>query len=397
MIFLSISFGISIAPIKELGAFHSWSSAVVVAPSYPIIADEVNVTITFFFRSMPPYTTFGNLTRAGNTFSVSVTIYDHDLVCWMLHEDEFTYHLGKLPAGSYQFDVYVEYYYEDYFMGYGLEKNVSFIVTGPSPFADFTYSPPDSVENQTVTFDASTSRPGWNGTHIMPIVSYEWDFGDGNKTTSSDSVVTHRYMENKTYTVMLNVTDSQGLWNVTSKTITIRPLVHNIAITNITIALPHEATTIYPTSRWADISITIRNDGDFIETFNVTTYANDTAIQAETVTNMTPATQTTINFTWNTTNVAYGNYAIRAYATLVSGETDTTDNTRACWIIVTIVGDVNGDFDCDGDDVFSYVAPAYGKKLGQPGYNPNCDFDVDGDVDADDVFMYLAPNYGKSA
>jgi len=57
-------------------------------------------------------------------------------------------------------------------------------------------------------------------------------------------------------------------------------------------------------------------------------------------------------------------------------------------------GDVDNDGDCDADDVFSYVAPAYGKSLGQLGFNKQCDFDDDDDCDADDVFIYIAPSYG---
>jgi len=62
----------------------------------------------------------------------------------------------------------------------------------------------------------------------------------------------------------------------------------------------------------------------------------------------------------------------------------------------TFPGDVDKDGDCDADDVFCYMAPAYGSKIGDPNYDPNCDFDGDGYVSADDVFIYLAPNYGKS-
>jgi len=64
---------------------------------------------------------------------------------------------------------------------------------------------------------------------------------------------------------------------------------------------------------------------------------------------------------------------------------------------VNFPGDVDKDGDCDADDVFSYFASAYGSKIGDPNYNPNCDFDGDGDVDPDDVFAYLAPYYGKNA
>jgi len=151
------------------------------------------------------------------------------------------------------------------------------------------------------------------------------------------------------------------------------------------------------------INITTKNQGSKIELFNVTACANTTTINTLTNIILKSGNSTTIIFAWNTAGFAKGNYTITATATPLPGETDTTDNTRACWVVVTIMGDADGDFDCDCDDVFTYVAPAYGtqgppkKYPPDPKYNPYCDFDGDGDVDADDVFTYLAPNYGKSA
>jgi len=54
--------------------------------------------------------------------------------------------------------------------------------------------------------------------------------------------------------------------------------------------------------------------------------------------------QNTLTFTWNTTEVAKGNYTISAVADTVPGETDTEDNNFTDgWVFVTIPGDVNGD------------------------------------------------------
>jgi len=87
------------------------------------------------------------------------------------------------------------------------------------PVANFTWSPIKPLENETVTFDASASTP--NGGFI---VNYTWNFGDGTPLVNeTDPTATHKYTTAGTYTVTLNVTDSQGLWDTESKSITVRP------------------------------------------------------------------------------------------------------------------------------------------------------------------------------
>jgi len=91
------------------------------------------------------------------------------------------------------------------------------------PTAQFTWTPPEPPVNYTVIFDASASLPGWNGTAETPIVSYEWDFGDGNITTVSTPTIAHVYTEEGNYTVTLTVTDTQGLQDTQVQIITVVP------------------------------------------------------------------------------------------------------------------------------------------------------------------------------
>jgi len=83
------------------------------------------------------------------------------------------------------------------------------------PNASFVYSPLNPYTNDTVTFNASDSKP--NG---GDIISYQWDFGDG--FGGKDVIVTHVYDAAGTYRVTLNVTDSEGLWNSTAATVTVK-------------------------------------------------------------------------------------------------------------------------------------------------------------------------------
>jgi len=97
-----------------------------------------------------------------------------------------------------------------------LDIEVKTITVRAHPHADFTWSPLQPEENQTVTFDASSSTPN-GGT----ITNYSWNFGDGKSGTGK--IVTHVYKTAEAYTVILNITDSEGKWDVQSKQITVHP------------------------------------------------------------------------------------------------------------------------------------------------------------------------------
>jgi PKD repeat protein len=84
------------------------------------------------------------------------------------------------------------------------------------PVADFTYSPETQIIGLDVTFDGSGSHD--DGT----ILSYEWDFDDGNTTTGM--IVTHAFATAGSYNVGLTVTDNDGLNHSTTKTVVISEL-----------------------------------------------------------------------------------------------------------------------------------------------------------------------------
>jgi hypothetical protein len=75
-----------------------------------------------------------------------------------------------------------------------------------------------------------------------------------------------------------------------------------------------------------NISVFTENDGGVAETFNVTTYWNNSAIGIQTITGLAPAANATSVFVWNTTGVSLGKYIIKAEASTVPGETDTKNN-----------------------------------------------------------------------
>lgn len=74
-----------------------------------------------------------------------------------------------------------------------------------------------------------------------------------------------------------------------------------------------------------NVSVTVANHGVYIESLNVTLYANSTAIASH-ILILEPADFATAFFVWNTTSFADGNYVLNAEISSVTGEVDTTNN-----------------------------------------------------------------------
>jgi hypothetical protein len=163
---------------------------------------------------------------------------------------------------------------------------------------------------------------------------------------------------------------------------------YNIAITNV---MPLK--TVVGQGYSMNVNVTVVNKGDFTETFDVTLYANTTAIETREIT-LESTASTTITYTWNTGGFVKGNYSIWAYAWPVLGETDVEDNTFVDgWIIVAMVGDINVDGIVDIEDIYN-IALHYGTMSGQPDYSPNLDINNDGIIDIEDIYT-TALHYGE--
>jgi hypothetical protein len=163
---------------------------------------------------------------------------------------------------------------------------------------------------------------------------------------------------------------------------------HDVAITNI-----KSSKTVVGQGYNMNINVTMTNQGDYQETFNVTVYANTIEIGTREIT-LTSGNSITLTSTWNTTGFAKGNYTISAYAWPVPGETDTEDNTLTDgWVIIAMIGDINADGKVDLKDVYA-VAQAYGSFPNHPKWNPVCDINNDNKVDLKDYYI-TCKNYGK--
>jgi hypothetical protein len=156
----------------------------------------------------------------------------------------------------------------------------------------------------------------------------------------------------------------------------------DIAVTNLT-----SAKTVICQGYCGNLTVTVQNQGNFTETFNVTVYANTTSIASKNVT-LSSGNSTAINFTWDTSGFVKGNYTIKAVAAPVPGETDTADNNCTDGlVVVAMVGDVNADGKVEGKDLGA-IAWSFGSYPGAPpptSWDPNCDIDNDGKIDGKDL------------
>jgi hypothetical protein len=160
------------------------------------------------------------------------------------------------------------------------------------------------------------------------------------------------------------------------------------------------------------LNVTVTNEGNFQETFDLTFYAETMPppeiIDTITVTDLLVGETRSIIYEWNTSSFAKGNnYTISAYAWPVMGEMDTGDNRFIDGrVFISVVGDLGSGppptfFACDGAvDAFDFtlwkacydgVAPPNAMYLGDLGTGPPPTFFVcDGVIDAFDFALWKA-------
>ncbi len=109
--------------------------------------------------------------------------------------------------------------------------------------------------------------------------------------------------------------------------------VHNIAVTNISAP----ATAVSGDTVTVDVTVT--NPGDFYETFTLTlTDVTDGVEVGSRSVSLTPGASSTETFYWDTADVSPGDHILKASASVVAGEANTTDNSKS--VTVTIVNTV---------------------------------------------------------
>jgi len=135
-----------------------------------------------------------------------------------------------------------------------------------------------------------------------------------------------------------------------------------------------------------NITVVTKNLGTTAETFNVTAYYNQSVIGTKKVTSLTPGTNSTLVFTWNTIDASIGYYVISVNATIVPFETNTANNNLTDGTVrVKIPGDINGDNYVDIFDAAS-LSLNYGRPASE---FPDGDINGDGFINILDAIVIV--------
>jgi len=146
-----------------------------------------------------------------------------------------------------------------------------------------------------------------------------------------------------------------------------------------------------------NVTVVAKNLGDVAENFTVSAYHNDTVFATFDVVDLASDENIIIVFHWNTSDVVAGrSYRIKAEASVVPDEADTTNNVFFDGMVkVKIIGDVTNDNRVDLNDLVAWDA-AYGSRPGDLNWNPQADINGDGVVDGLDGELIIQ-NYHNTA
>jgi len=206
-----------------------------------------------------------------------------------------------------------------------------------------------------------------------------WDNGhQGNYWSSYDgSDVDGNGIGDTPYVLAPNQTDYFPLTH---------PYAPDIAVTDVTT----NSTKAY-IGQIVQVTVSVMNKWYENETFNVVVYANSTSIKTLNFIELTPLSNTSKTFLWNTSSLPSGNYTMKVEADILPGEIEFDDNTYSGSQIEIIKIDV--DFNDDGivDALDLRIAAIH---FGESGILPY-DLNFDNIVNLGDLSIIVS-NYGSA-
>jgi PKD repeat protein len=256
------------------------------------------------------------------------------------------------------------------------------------PTAAFTYYPLEPFIGAFITFNASISVPGWNGTYYPKITTYIWNFGDGSaEIIENDPITNHTYTSAGNFTVTLKIIDELGQWSFASKNITVTSVQvwHDLAVTDILyISEVYKGWTV-------NITVKVYNNGTVSESFRLILYLNTTVLFNQTI-SLAPLESRSLIYSLNTASFETGYYVLKAEAVPVPNESNVSNNILQKQFRIKRMGDINNDDVVDSSDL-GMLGISWGSIIGDANFNIQCDLNQDTAVDSSDLGL-LGMNWG---
>jgi len=194
------------------------------------------------------------------------------------------------------------------------------------PYAYFNFLPPDPAP--------LTSGPGILANVTFTVVGE----GDSDITLVKKETELKGYTE-EGYGILYNIVDEfrPTLGHIMDGYFRNKEVTHDVAVISVT---PEQ--TSVQLGDLVNITVVVENQGTVTETFDVTIdrsldKTNWWRIGMKTLSSLAIGANMSITFTWNTTGVSTGTYAIRAVTSIISGEGNIEDNTLESDDTVTVV------------------------------------------------------------
>lgn len=243
------------------------------------------------------------------------------------------------------------------------------------PQSEFTWSPSNPDAGEVVSFTSTSTDPD------NDIVSYSWSFGDSS--TAQGSTVQHTYSQGGTYSVQLQVEDSNGNTDTDSRQITVGEEPGACAVSVGELQL---GDTIISQGESTSASIQVWNNGDpqqvivtFREGTNQVTRQQVTLQEGQRTfsTQVSPADTELINVRVATVGNPCGSEEyIRSEELIVTGDGDATLTVHAENAQGTDLDNARVEVDgsvkrtgSDGNSVFSLSGGTYSVEVSRTGYN----------------------------
>jgi len=204
-----------------------------------------------------------------------------------------------------------------------------------------TFSPTTVILGQNVTIETAVENQGRQNATFTVTAYYKnvtgWvEIGTQGVTnlTAGDNAYPSFVLNSTgvplgTYLICANASVLFGEVDVADNSLvadgaaSIIPEVHDIAVKSVT-ASPIEVAV----GGIVSIDVTVENQGNMPETFDLSVRRNTIVIETRKTIALSVGESKTVPFSWNTTGITLGAYTMAANASIVSGETDTADNTK---------------------------------------------------------------------